>query len=513
MLGLRKGQRIPYLLILALCSVSMLLSACVPQEKGMPPEALVSQEAVNQFEEKAQGESIETAILEPFTTRPAYGPGELVDYTAQSGDTLPALAAHFNTSVDEILKANDFIPADATTMPPGMPMRIPIYFVPFWGNPYQSLPDSQYVNGPAQVGFDVQEFIAGHPGWLNGARAYVAGENRSGGEIVELVARNFSISPRLLLALLEYQSGALSQPAPSGESPEYPLGYEDRRYKGLYLQLVWAANTLNDGYYGWRTGRLSSFEIQGGRLERPDPWQNAASVGLQYYFSKVMTAGAYALAISEVGYARTYASLFGDPWEDVQAHIPGSLQQPEFSLPFQPKRTWAFTGGPHAAWGTGEPLAALDFAPPAVVGGCTPSEEWGTAVAPGVVVRSEPATVVLDLDMDGDERTGWVIFYFHVGDDERAPVGKSLQRGDPIGHPSCEGGRATGTHIHLARKYNGEWIPAEGPLAFNLESWVAKNGAEPYKGSLTRYSRTVYACICSDQKSQLETEYSYSPAP
>jgi hypothetical protein len=57
----------------------------------------------------------------PAATRPAYYPGELVGYTAQTGDTLPALAARFNTTVDQIREANPAIPDDATTMPPGMP--------------------------------------------------------------------------------------------------------------------------------------------------------------------------------------------------------------------------------------------------------------------------------------------------------------------------------------------------------------------------------------------------------
>jgi LasA protease len=42
------------------------------------------------------------------------------------GDTLPALAAHFNTSVEKIRAANPEIPPIVTTLPPGMPMKIPI---------------------------------------------------------------------------------------------------------------------------------------------------------------------------------------------------------------------------------------------------------------------------------------------------------------------------------------------------------------------------------------------------
>ena len=83
----------------------------------------------------------------PEATRPIFQPGELVDYTAQTGDHLEGLAARFNTTVQEIRAANPIIPDSATTMPPGMPMKIPIYYKPLWGTPYQIIPDSLFVNG------------------------------------------------------------------------------------------------------------------------------------------------------------------------------------------------------------------------------------------------------------------------------------------------------------------------------------------------------------------------------
>jgi LasA protease len=273
---------------------------------------------------------------------------------------------------------------------------------------------------------------------------------------------------------------------------------------------VWAANKLNNGYYGWRTGRLTAFELQNDRLERPDPWQNAASVAIQFYCSLLLLPADYTNAISAQGIAQTYRNLFGDPWQADLPHIPGSLTQPEFSLPYAAKHPWTLTGGPHTAWGDGDPLAAIDLAPPGVKG-CGASADISTAVAAGVVVRSEPAIVVLDLDSqdgpaDGDERTGWVIFYLHMRTDGRAATGARLNAGDPVGYPSCEGGEATGTHIHIARKYNGEWIPADSILPFNLNGWIAHNGTEPYLGSLTRFSQTVTACTCSDQNSQIPVD-------
>ncbi len=436
--------------------------------------------------------------------RPEYNPGELVDYIAQTGDSLPALAVHFNTTVQEIRDANPDIPADATSMPPGMPMKIPIYYLPFWGTTFQILPDSLFINGPAVIGFDSGTFVASQPGWLKDYRAYAAGANRSGAEIVDLVATNYSVSPRVLLALLEYQTGALSQANPP--SGYYPLGEQDYNYSGLYMQLIWAANMLNYGYYAWRTGSLTEITHSDGVIERPDPWQTAASVGFQYYFSLHFASEEYSHAIGPAGLASSYQKLFGDPWAVDQPHIPVSLQQPELTFPWPVGKTWVYVGGPHNSWGNAQlyPWAALDFAPPLATSGCIPSPEMATAVADGVVVRSETGVVMLDLDGDGDERTGWDILYLHLATEGRAQVGQILKTGDPVGHPSCEGGTAIDSHIHIARKYNGEWMPVDGVIPFNMDGWIAHIGDSAYQGTLRRGNQTIIACGCSDAASQVK---------
>src|SRR5215211_1968341 len=129
-----------------------------------------------------------TPVPAPTSERPKYAPGELVDYTAQNGDTLPALAARFNTTIEEIREANPLIPLDATTMPPGMPMKIPIYYLPLWGTAYQSIPDDAFVNGPSQIGFSTSAFVASTKGWLKDYSVYAGGETRTGGEMVDYVA-------------------------------------------------------------------------------------------------------------------------------------------------------------------------------------------------------------------------------------------------------------------------------------------------------------------------------------
>ncbi len=444
----------------------------------------------------------EVPDITPYPTRPAFEPGQLVDYVAQTGDTLPALATRFNTTVEEIRVANPIIPPDATTMPPGMPMSIPIYYRALWGTPYQIIPDAVFVDGPDASAFNTAQFINQQQGWLSSYHAWAFKGTHTAAEIINYVAINYSISPKLLLALLDYQAGALTLPSISPSAEVNLLGLESAYWTGVYLQLSYAANILNDGYYRWRDGDLVEFELLDGTLIRPDPWQNAASVAIQYFFSKILTGDQYQYAIGPDGFTQTYMHLFGDPW-GVEPHIAGSLKQPDLALPYINNVSWAFTGGPHTGWGSMQPWSALDFAPPSEQTGCYPASVPTTAVANGVVVRDGEGVLVLDLDGDGDEHTGWVIFYLHIANEGRVPVGTTVETGDYLGYPSCEGGHSTGTHIHIARKYNGEWISASGVIPFVLDGWQPLSGDDAYSGYLVKGDLTVVANTNPDNHSTI----------
>ncbi len=428
----------------------------------------------------------------PIPTRAPLPQGTLVEYTVQPGDSLTALAARFHTTPDAIRAANPGVSLGLTTLPPGLTLRVPYYYMPTWGSAFQILPDPLFVYGPAVPDLDLEAWVAQYPGWLKDYVGYAADQERTGVDMLLHVARNYSISPYVLLALLEYQAGALSRPEYPGH---YMLGFHGYETKGLYLQLSAAASLLNHGYYAWRLGRVTPIVLDDGTEVWPDPWLNAATVALQFYFAQQLPARVYSQAISPQGFFRTYATLFGDPWNPPPPpHIPGDLTQPPLLLPIPDNRAWSYSGGPHPGWGEDLwPWSAIDLAPPDVRG-CDISRQWAIAEADGLVVRSEEGILVLDLDGDGDERTGWVIFHLHLSD--RLPVGTWVRAGDPIGRPSCEGGHATGSHVHFARKYNGEWMSPAGPVPWIMEGWQVLLGPEPYTGWLRRGGQYVRACEC-----------------
>src|SRR3990172_4976779 len=272
------------------------LSACAPR----PPAAVTP---------TAEVLPLPTAVVTPLPTRGPHDPGELVNYVAQSGDSLAALAAHFTTTVSEILSANPEVPPTISTLPVGYPLQIPAYYLPLTGSPFQILPDSEVVNGPSAVGFDLRSEITRRPGYLADLSDYAYRIDRPAWEVVAVVATNYSLHPRLLLTLLEYTTGALSLPFPEGEGQTYPLGLADVGYRGLFRQLLWAAERLSDGYYGWRAGTLREFETADGRLYRPDPWQNAGTVAVQYALAGLFGGPELERALGPEGFSATYRAL------------------------------------------------------------------------------------------------------------------------------------------------------------------------------------------------------------
>jgi murein DD-endopeptidase MepM/ murein hydrolase activator NlpD len=187
----------------------------------------------------------------------------------------------------------------------------------------------------------------------------------------------------------------------------------------------------------------------------------------------------------------------------IEPVVPPEPETPVMQLPFEPGTTWSFTGGPHAAWGSGAAWAALDFAPPGNALGCVWSDEWVTAVADGPIVRARNGEVIQDLDGDGNEQTGWALLYMHIHSTDRVQAGQRLRAGDRIGHPSCEGGISNGTHVHLARRYNGEWIPADGRLPFSLDGWVSGGLGAEYDGTMSRDGVVLEACGCRNEENQI----------
>jgi LasA protease len=511
MMPMRRPPSWPLLLLVCIAGVA---SACTRPTPEQPLEATT---AAGQGQVAVSVSAVPTAVFTPVSSpSPAYagtytgtptpnptpvgyssGTG-VESYTVQPGETLGWIALVFDCTVEEIVVANGLPDADNITA--GQTLIIPVNATET-GPALKLIPDSELVYGPAYITFDLPGFVAAQGGYLASYTDEVEGSTRTGSEIVQLVSQRFSVGPRTLLALLELQSGWVTNPQPAAETLIYPLDHVQDYHEGLFQQLSWAATRINRGYYGWKRGDHGTMRLGGGTRVAIAPGLNPGTAGVQNCLAELSTTWDEWLAlIGPDGFSATYERLFGNPFAyAVEPLVPSDLVQPEMRLPWEDGQTWYFTGGPHGGWGNDHSRAALDFAPSNELLGCAPSSEWATAAAPGLVLRSENGEVVIDLDGDGFEQSGWTLLYLHIYAQDRVEAGTYVQRGQRIGHPSCEGGFAEATHLHFARRYNGEWIPAgNGPVPMDLSGWTAHEDVMPYDGTMTRGDEERVACECWD---------------
>lgn len=421
-------------------------------------------------------------------------PAGYVEYLTQSGDTLATVASHYGVEKDEIIFADGAV--DDLLLPPGTRLYIPSVLGVI--TPDELLiPDSDVVFSPSTIGFDTLAFVEEKGGKLAEYSELMTAGTTPGAEILYQLAEEYSINPRILLTLLEHQSGWVSGDPQTQDEELYPYGFIKADKSWLYKQLGLVIRQLEIGYYGWRAGTLTDLTFSDGTTLRLAPNLNAGTVAVMVYVANISTPAEWQMALyGENSIPQVHAALFGDAWvraAQVEPLFPAGTTQPEMNLPFSEGQVWNYTCGPHEAWGDDGPAAALDFAPPLDRAGCGTSNRWALAAATGLVVRTGTGLLVLDLDGDGYEQTGWELLYMHLSSTDKPKEGEWVKQDERVGHPSCAGGSSSGIHIHIARKFNGEWVLAEGGLPFVLSGYQAHDKEKFCEGTLELGDSVVQA--------------------
>ena len=418
-------------------------------------------------------------------------------HRVEAGETLSIIADRYGLDMRTLIDLNGI--SDPNTLVVGMVLRLPEDEQERFSadsttsstTPLPNLlPDNILIYSPTHKGVDWSSVVPPES-YLRTYQELVEGTLLDGLAIVQLVANRTRISPPILLSILEYRSGWVTQAQPSDNG--YPL-WHARGGTGLYRQLEWGANQLNFGYYARRDAGIATFTLADGTEVTSNPQSTLATTGMQRYLGahEGATFAQWQSDVTTTGWQATYQALFGDVWaQEDETVFSDQLIQPPLALPWAQGDSWHFTGGPHGGWIAGSGWAALDFVPSGEQGGCYEPEQWVTAVADGVVSRSEFGALELDLDGDGYSGTGWVILYQHVS--HRLQVGTRVSQGEAIGKASCEGGYSTGTHLHIGRLYHGRWVSADQPPYFNLGGWQAEGGGSEYNGYLVKGTQRIAA--------------------
>lgn len=484
------------------------LPQLLTEERSTPPPP--APEPVPTLDLSAEAASQAGQVLSPSENRQPPAETTIVEaqpviatYTVRRGDTLELIAGRAGKTVAELMRLNAIRNPDRISV--GQVLQLgtstqPRTIVVHPGPAEQLLPDSEIVYSPAYKDFDIQAVAKRSGGYLLDYRELVEGQWRTGPEIIALISREFSVGPRVLMTLLELNSGWITRRSPDIIANAYPLGYKQPGWEGLYRQTFWAAERLNAAYYLKEQNQLTTLTLFDGDRIQLAPDLDSGTVALQNVVARSSSWQTFTERITNGDFLGTYKLLFGDPAQFALAQVvPADLSQPPFRLPWEDNHTWWFTGGPHNGWAPGSAWAAVDFAPSTTMGTCRASTEWAVAVAPGKVIESGTGRVVVDLDGDGFQGTGWTLLYMHMATNGRVAVGTVLKTGDRIGHPSCEGGISTGTHLHFARLYNGEWISAgDARVPLVMNGWSFESTGIHYDGVALNGDQRLEACGCRD---------------
>ena len=162
-------------------------------------------------------------------------------YYAQGGDWLPAVAIRFGVDVKTIVSPK--VLPEKGLLDPGTLLIIPdtldhsLAYTPA----LQLVPDSEMIFSATSLDFDIGAYVQDAGGYLSTHREYLKSTGwMSGAQEIQRLAYENSVNPRLLLAVLDYETRWVRSQPENDLRIDYPLGYEDYHYKGMFMQLVWA---------------------------------------------------------------------------------------------------------------------------------------------------------------------------------------------------------------------------------------------------------------------------------
>ncbi len=265
-------------------------------------------------------------------------------------------------------------------------------------------------------------------------------------EIISHWSGYSSISPKIIIALIEYQTGLVSAENTNAVELYAPLGNLSEK-TGFSEQVRDVAVRLADQFY--QNGNnsqlaLQQIMMQNDGVQRSKP---ASFVDIFYQLFPLEEEKQHEERSSNVGFPSG-------------ALPPDTLLQ----LPYPVGESWRF-GGSHTSSGSGSyPQSSLDFFAASGGGwGTDTSGYWVSASTGGTAVRHSSCSV--EVISPGGE---WSTSYYHL-DNVQITTNQGVSRNTPLANYAdnepqalCNGGSSTGPHVHFSLKQNGLYSDLNG---------------------------------------------------
>ncbi len=307
-------------------------------------------------------------------------------------------------------------------------------------------------------------------------------------EVISHWAGYSSISPRVLLTLIDLQSQLISQPDPAQlQQPLVGLSSAD----GFSAQLQDVADQLATRLYQ-REAAVSEFAT-------------APAAALSYLFDAEPNKNAERAQFAHnklAQFSQRYQQLFAESYLPAPDRSMQDTQMPDSSVqdidtlagpangflqfPFPLGQSW-HVGGAHTNTGSGNyPMSSLDMS----IGGgwgSNQSNTWVAASAAGSFKRH--SSCFAEVVHSG----GWSTTYYHLMNIQYN-TGANVAKNTKIANPAntqpqalCNGGSSTGPHQHWSLKQNGSWVHLN---TVYLSGWQITATGSSYDTNCTRFYLT-----------------------
>ncbi|MCF2825951.1 MULTISPECIES: M23 family metallopeptidase [unclassified Pseudoalteromonas] len=254
-----------------------------------------------------------------------------------------------------------------------------------------------------------------------------------------------SINPKLLLALMELESGVISNP--DKQSLSAPFGKLSHE-QGFDAQVKDVALNLSARYYAFQKLRDE------GKAKKL-PAVNEATVALAdlTHTSANKLLDTYQTLFNGESLAlKADRNIAFSEWASTQAVSAASFSM---SFPWPSGYAW-YSGGAHSNTGSGYPYSSLDFNNGS--GGWGSNTPWVQAAHGGTVTRYSACNIRVT------HSSGYSTQYYHM-ESLQYNTGDVISAGAWLGRYAddkatalCQGGQSTGPHVHFSLLYNGGHI-------------------------------------------------------
>jgi len=350
------------------------------------------------------------------------------------------------------------------------------------GSPALLLDDARLFYEPGWGTREVQRFLETRPGTLATRSIWVGDEEVSVAHVIAGKGLLYGINPKVLLALLEWESGLVDDPAPAPVSLDWAMGYRNERYLGLEAQIDWAVRELfraTRDYPGARDLILSDGRTvalpAGCNMGSYAVLRAVALTGDEVTLARVQSSG-------PDSFVQVYLDLFGEdarlPWKE-QPRLAGRpfLTQPyegtyEVTALFDHHYPFLSEDG-HLVTHLGDEAPTLPY---------DGHDGWDYALDVGVPVlaAAEGTVAWAGNSNDGcstiaqgvilDHGNHYQTIYWHLSRVD-VSAGQTVTRGQVLGLAGASG-CADGPHLHFGVHFLGRETDPEGWCGPGQDPWA-----------------------------------------